>query len=276
MSHFTVLVVTNPDQNPEDLLAPFQEGGIDELDRDLLNFDIEYEAYACVDEARRIVDDTKSDDKDKARLIKMLANKEYKDIVKEWGGYSEDEDGNLGYWSNDNAHWDWYVLGGRWAGMLKVFKGKKGQLGQRGVFNEKEKIPKYHCDQAVFADIDFDGMLKDKLNNCKKWYSKAIKILEKEICKGQTKEKAQQEANWQTGIDLKEFDSQKKYLDKIEKEDFHTFAFINTDGEWIEEGDMGWFGVVSGRDIKTYQEAFNLMMKNIKPDQTLSVYDCHI
>jgi len=36
-------------------------------------------------------------------------------------GYDKDDlTGKYGYWENPNAKWDWYQLGGRWTGMLKL------------------------------------------------------------------------------------------------------------------------------------------------------------
>lgn len=276
MSHFTVLVISNPDENPEDLLAPFQEGSEDDVDGGNFNFDIEYEVKDFPDKARQIVDNTDESNKNKAEMIKLLAEGKYKEIIQleeQW--LKEDEEGNLGSSYNMDGHWDWYQLGGRWSGMLKTKKGKTGVLAV-DPFSKDRKVKPRHCDQAVFEDIDFEGMLKDKIKDGKNWYKKAIKILEEEIKKGTERDKAIQEANWKTGIDLNEFKSEHDYIESIKKEGFRTFAFINSEGEWISDGDMGWFGCVSGRDIKTYQKAWNLMFKNIRPDQTLSVFDCHI
>lgn len=54
------------------------------------------------------------------------------------GGYRLDpKTGKVGYWSNPNAKWDWYVIGGRWSGFLPCLpsfsggtaKGRPGVMG---------------------------------------------------------------------------------------------------------------------------------------------------
>ena len=36
--------------------------------------------------------------------------------------------------TNPNAKWDWYCVGGRWTGFLRLKDGAKGELGRPGVF----------------------------------------------------------------------------------------------------------------------------------------------
>ena len=56
-----------------------------------------------------------------------------------------------------------------------------------------------------------------------------------------------------------------------------TFAFIDTEGNWNQEGQMGWWGMVD-RDKATedYDATFWQFIKSLEPDQMVFVVDCHI
>jgi hypothetical protein len=42
-------------------------------------------------------------------------------FMEEYQGYTDrDESGRYGYWSNPDAKWDWYLIGGRWTGFFKI------------------------------------------------------------------------------------------------------------------------------------------------------------
>jgi hypothetical protein len=70
--------------------------------------------------------------------------------------------------TNPNKQWDWYVVGGRWTGMLKLKPGAKGNLGRPGTFGNQAEIGA--ADQARKGDIDWDGM-RDQAGNdaAKRW-----------------------------------------------------------------------------------------------------------
>lgn len=54
------------------------------------------------------------------------------------GWYGEeclDEEGNVVSTYNPKAQWDWYVIGGRWSGLLQHINGKEIDYGQKKVIN---------------------------------------------------------------------------------------------------------------------------------------------
>ena len=70
--------------------------------------------------------------------------------------YDEDDtSGEQGRWYNPNARWDWYCVGGRWAGQLKLLEGKTGRYGSDYTPDEERKLPKGRCDSAHVLDCDF-------------------------------------------------------------------------------------------------------------------------
>jgi hypothetical protein len=54
----------------------------------------------------------------------------YKKNGRSWNNnaWEKSEDGVWQEWStyNSDSKWDWYTVGGRWAGLLKLKKGKTG------------------------------------------------------------------------------------------------------------------------------------------------------
>lgn len=77
-----------------------------------------------------------------------------------------------------------------------------------------------------------------------------------------------------------------EYLDgqnTVQKKDFkfdiekhRTFAILYN-GEWIEEGKMGWWAIVTdGKDDNTWKEEYQKVYDSIPEDYYLTVVDCHI
>lgn len=59
-------------------------------------------------------------------------------------------------------------------------------------------------------------------------------------------------------------------------EDLHSFAIVTPQGEWIERGQMGWWGMTSGeKDQEVWQQQFKAIM-NKYSDCTVVACDLHI
>ena len=48
---------------------------------------------------------------------------EYLEFIEDEDADIDDETGKRGYWENPNAKWDWYRIGGRASGLLKLKSG---------------------------------------------------------------------------------------------------------------------------------------------------------
>ena len=117
MSHFTVMVIG---ENPEEQLAPYQENNMGDCPQEFLEFN---------DETERLTkswEELTDEERSEFNSFEEFAKDE---------GYYENE-GKFGYWENYNARWDWYVLGGRWSGFLKLKEGAEGVVGGGGLFTE--------------------------------------------------------------------------------------------------------------------------------------------
>lgn len=141
MSHFTVLVIGN---DPEGQLAPYQENNMGTCPEEYMEFDeIDLQEYYEGNKEKALAD-----------------------------GYIE-KDGKIGCMTNPNSHWDWYLLGGRWAGFFKA-KGHGGIVGVPGTGNNK--IEEGRLDQGKKSDIDFDGMYSDAADKATLYYDEVAAL----------------------------------------------------------------------------------------------------
>ena len=131
MSHFTVGVITKEKVKSgwelEELMAPFSE-----TDETYFEPYMRYTRTEAIQYAREMWDEAegKTDD-------------ELADWAVEDTGYEVDSEGNFIYYSNPNAEWDWWSLGGRWDNMLLNKHTKK--------YSNSEKL----------SNLDWKEMSKD-------------------------------------------------------------------------------------------------------------------
>lgn len=143
MSHFSVLVIG---PNPEQQLEPYNESldlafddKTEEMQNLYANGGVEYVQYKdgrkvqiysnaashlwrapCKGAKRKLV--LPHD----AKLVKELFKDKYADFetfAKEYYGLKKNTQGRYGYKYNPDAKWDWYKLGGSWAGGLPLKTG---------------------------------------------------------------------------------------------------------------------------------------------------------
>lgn len=77
------------------------------------------------------------------------------------------------------------------------------------------------------------------------------------------------------------FDQHTGGVDYLQKKDLTsaqpTFAFLDTDGEWHEQGRMGWFGMASNeKDPDAWDVEFMELLAKVADDDWLVVVDVHI
>ena len=216
------------------------------------------------------------------------------DFVTEWHGYEYNKElGVYGYWHNPNKKWDWYVVGGRWEGLLLLKDGS-------GTTN-----------QALAGDIDWERIRNKKIDdiwiNWKEylsnaylpyilWYTGVGKIWEaaygillkinrkfalktKEIfwkvsrkLKRGKSGKEFKDPDWDLGIELGELP-----WDTIRRRTAsYTWGIVTRDGEWLKKATMGWFGMSHGNQGRKFYKACHKEIKSFDDDQMVYVVDCHI
>lgn len=162
---------------------------------------------------------------------------------------------------NPLSKWDWYSLGGRWAGGLRV---KTPILaidrGRPGTFDNE--IPSSGVSRARWGDIDWEGIEDARLAERKKWYAEAME------------EKDERMRAFRFDMDPDETEEQ--YVSRGVS--FSTFAILTPEGEWLERGQMGWFGVVHDeKDEEEWKRNWReTVEKYCTPDTIVSVVDVHI
>ena len=281
MSHFTVAVFST-DGDYEKLLAPFNEN-------------LEVEAYVdlCKEEVIEQFEDVKSQILDRSDAFLVEKQEEMlskgssilemspKQFAKWYWDSDLNEEGALMTTYNPNSKWDWYVVGGRWSGMLIVKDDAEGERGSLGVFGydrEKESpVPTgYRCvDHAKVSDIEWDVMREVELQEKKMLWKKYMTEYAEKMLHAKTEEEKESERRWLLmTYGMRSDVTEEKYLDN--STGFTTFAVITPDGAWHERGAMGWFGIVQGEEddwAERYKERF---LDTADPDWYLTVVDCHI
>lgn len=202
--------------------------------------------------------------------------KTFDEFCKKWEGYSERDKktGRYGYWHNPNSKWDYYQIGGRWAGYFKLKNGAGGMVGTKSWCNKGKEIPSGRVDQAKKGDIDFDCMRAENFEKYSRMYDEFEALMKT------NPQEAKNNAYWKFGIqnqdDKDNFvpETREKYLKRHSNPS--TFAVIK-DGKWYEKGQMGWWAMVSNeKDAEKWDEEFEKLLADLPDDALLTVVDCHI
>lgn len=246
MSHYTVGVITK--NKPEydeiaEILEPFDENI---RVSPYIKADYEEVKKTFLEELERY---KKKPDENAAHFAGLkiaLAKDDIESIrdFNDWYGYYEkiDDEGNALSTYNPNSKWDWWEIGGRWCGMLD------GEDTVKLSSLNRFPIGKY-------SEKKLAGMYPSEYDNYKTL-----------ITKGDF---------FRASFYQERYPTFEKYM--AAAKDPEPFAFIDECGEWIEPGEMGWFGVDSStpETQAEYTEKFWEMVNRL-PDYYMTIVDCHI
>lgn len=264
MSHFTVAVITK-DGDYESALAPFDEN-------------IEVEKYITTTREQLI--ERLKENEERYNEIDFTNDDTIIKSFLEWvGDESYDEEGNEWSTYNPKSKWDWYQVGGRWCGSLKLKKPIEKKIESEPSImslmeNTQETLEELlddcKTDHAQVKDIDFTPDLKNVEYYKRFW---EIKVEDSPLREGEKEE------------DFRSFYNKKYYLEQYkdketyikEQTTFNTYAILYK-GEWIEPNQMGWFGCSSAtqEEFCDYRETFEKIMSNLNDEDWITVVDCHI
>jgi hypothetical protein len=279
-------------ENAEKQLAPFQENNMDDCPDEHLIFN---------DETEHVEKEWAEEDQE----TKDEYNNDFDTYAEDYHGYKKDEEtGKYGYWENPNAKWDWYQLGGRWAGFFRLKPGAKGENGRAGLFG-KEAEPG-HADAVKKCDIDFEWMRADAESGAGAKYDEVISIVGESINEmhpwdkvrdvmfPEDRDLARDFYNSQLAptklkewnsvnsfkfsfIDLEDFQSTREdYVKRVGDAAFSSFAVIK-DGVWYQKGEMGWWGMASNtKEQGDWNKEISNLLVDLPDDTLISIYDCHI
>lgn len=238
MSHFAVLVFLDKDQSVDDdsldsILAPYNEN-------------LKVEPYVECTKAEAIAkakewwhDCYKTDEE---------YYKHYLEVYEE----QTDEDGNILTTYNPKSKWDWWVVGGRFSGMLKLKTGK-------------------YVDYGLVKDLDFSP---DEATYKFRLHFWDVVVDHQPVPEGE-------EDMYFTLYNeeyYKDYYGTRENYAKICAQ-FSTYAVVTPDGVWHGKGDMGYWGLSSEtpKEAQDWEDNYHeRFIQTADPKWTAVIIDCHI
>jgi len=317
MSHFTVLVIG---ENPEEQLAPFDENLdlpryvkgtkeqlIKEVREEIAAYDKDvYQKY--LKDPIKYSSKCTNDDHIKylknefPKRLKWTDEECYKHAIRYYDEEEIGENGELYSTRNNQSKWDWYSLGGRWAGFFTLRAGAQGVQGHHRAKDFAsitgdfvEDIPLVRVDQCYKKDIDIDRMRLEERADAILDYQKFLialkgeqlppkwsKFLEQyedidDASESYSKLTSVKNLRYAGFWDWEQFlVGEERYIQDRVDQVITTFAVIK-DGKWYERGEMGWWAVVTNeKDRDAWIKEFNDLFNSLPDDTLLSMFDCHI
>lgn len=231
--------------------------------------------------------------------------------AKDWCGRGLDpKTGRYGYWHKPNAKWDWWVIGGRWAGYYPLVAGVKPIVGESGAFDNQPEAG--HGDIVRVRDIDMAAVARAEMKAADKFWGEWQRFLAGGKSKGGPSDVPRSRA-LDIGLldvvkepipvpapgtrvfpwtDLGVDDERRSWSDVakiVTRDEFYreymcffdelaSYAGLDDDG-WVEPGAMGWFGV-SGATPNARREYYAWFRKRFidacGPEDLLVLIDGHI
>ena len=164
-------------------------------------------------------------------------------------GRETDDAGNIYTTCNPQAKWDWYDVGGSWNGYLRV-NGQRVNSARIGEIDFRPDEEEYKRAQR-FWDVVVEHVPAEPDENCFSLY------------------------NEQYYLDY--YGDRETYARRSAS--FTSYAVLTPDGEWHEEGSMGWFGISSetAEEASDWDEHYlERFIKDADPKLMLTIVDCHI
>lgn len=207
---------------------------------------------------------------------------------------------------NRDAKWDWYEVGGRWSGFLKLKPGA-APARRRSAFDETPATPDGFADIARKGEVDVEGMRDAAEGEAREtwrlyaaaiagtpgavpWSAFVARIEEGTLLLEDARlaygaqprvrafdaaKELQARLGWPASLDRFP-ETEAEYLARARALAMTTFAYVRH-GEWCERGDMGWWAIVSNeKDPDAWAAEFAAMLDSVPDDTLLTVVDCHI
>lgn len=298
MSHSTVLVIV---EEAEDEFAAIQaaEQALDPFDENMqvepyVNGKVEADAIKYALDEPNLTDE-------EVEAILTTESEDTEEVLESYfGRRPEFRDGRYMEMStyNPKSKWDWYSLGGRWDGQLP----KKGQKEGVNVLQKKdldmagairkaefEANEAYDTFEEVLASLNgiepgpsWEEILKNNDQGEGSDYdSTKLEIARaqyhNDVWRSMMREKMNLFLSDPVDVFYYNKGGRQAYVENAKKNVISTFAVLDSDGEWWERGDMGWFGMVSDEmDGEEWLDTFNRLIENSSDDAWFLVYDVHI
>lgn len=279
MSHFSLCVIIHGDQideiNPgavenalEAMMAPYCEDT--EISRNATFHD-------KTDEARAEYESSPDHQKQYPT---------FEDFCLKYHGYEKCAHKRWGYYYNDLATWDWYVIGGRFPGQFLTTSDNEDVLRMTEADEAKRPAPVgYRFVNAVrMKDVAWEKAFELSVTRKKAEYARLAKAFET----GDISDLDSLATIRENGIQIwgntlyRKGKTEEEYLARTggSPADFmpiDVYAVLTRDGEWTAHGTMGWWGISTDeKPERDWYDEIAELVKEIQPDDILVAVDCHI
>jgi hypothetical protein len=295
MSHFAVLVIGD---NVEEQLAKYDESIVMEKyvkhtkEQLIIEEKKSIEDYKNTTYADYLADPVKYAEnvtnekhlnylkEDFPKTLEMTDEEIYQQAIKWEEPEDIGPDGEVYSTYNPHSKWDWYEVGGRFAGQITVKDGVEIEnpnfsWGWRDEDKETIIASGHKTDSAYVKDIDFT-----KMHRTEKDYKKSLRYWELIVEGAKPKNKEEEEMvkfNWYKPEFYLERYKDKETYAKCSSS-FSMWAVVK-DGVWYEKGNMGWWAMSSETNdeaVDWEMNFFDRFIKDLPEDTLITVVDCHI
>ena len=224
---------------------------------------------------------------DECRRFTLVPNYPRKDLCS-FEEYCEDEGyrkcgDRWGYYSNPDAKWDWWTVGGRFSKQLLVGNDVTDYYVAAKKVGEAPEGFKF-ADAAQMQDIAWDTMKNAKIASVEKEYDRLSKAFETQdvsalgpiarwtedgiISWGET--------IYEKGETLENFKNRRGVLEE-DRYAIQPYALVDREGDWHGSGDMGWFAIsMNDKPKRDWNDEIQACMSRAEPEDVIIIVDCHI
>lgn len=214
--------------------------------------------------------------------------------------------------TNPNSRWDWYEVGGRWAGYFPLRDGAVGDQGFPGLMTPAPKART--ADQCAWGDVDLERARNEAVDDASVrfdlWeqafrkheaetgslpisfaealekctgddgetdYDAARTLFHEQGAIADYDERLRARSQHRLSCPVAEFGFDKEaYLESKRRKALVPFAVVK-DGVWYEKGKMGWWATVfDEKDENVWVEQVAALFEGLDPETTVTMVDCHI
>lgn len=130
--------------------------------------------------AKKIQEDGEQFTYPEGSMVKEVPYRETYKTVEEFaseyhGSERDPKTGKFGYWENPSAKWDWYQIGGRWSGLLKLKPGatvgSDGFLGEPSWATDTSSIDERSVDCCQIKNLDVGHYIKETVKQAEEFWA---------------------------------------------------------------------------------------------------------